>query len=339
MGISKDKRLEIGDWEIRRANSPIPQSPNLPISQSLIFFLYIIILPLLFSACASTPPITKIGLLAPFEGLYRESGYAALVATRAALADGNAPAAAILPLALDDGDRAETARRSGEKLLIDPQVAAVVGPLTPWAAAGAAVALADETLWLTPFALTPETGFVDPRAGYGWADAWVAATAQAMQARGAVRLILAGRRAGWPAYSAEEWAAIAAMPVLVSDEPTAVAPGDAVLWLGDGGDGAAYLNALRVYAPQTPFWTGMHAATSVFIDRAESLESVYWTIWAPVDYNPAIAPGLPDASPAQLVYLATQAALNRITASSLPLDHGWQLQIFDLSSGRSVIAH
>ena len=83
------------------------------------------------AGCTNVRPTIEIGVLAPFEGLHRRSGYAALDAVRAAIADFPYADAGILPLALDDGARPAQAVRSAQKLLVDPRVKAVVGPLTP----------------------------------------------------------------------------------------------------------------------------------------------------------------------------------------------------------------
>src|SRR3954463_1255363 len=47
----------------------------------------ITMLMVFLSGCASIRPIVKIGLIAPFEGLYRQSGYDALDAMRQAMAE------------------------------------------------------------------------------------------------------------------------------------------------------------------------------------------------------------------------------------------------------------
>ena len=84
---------------------------------------------LLLAGCTSVRPTLKVGLLAPFEGLHRRSGYAALAAVRAAVADFPYAEAGVLPLALDDGGQPQGAQRAAQKLLADGRVAAVVGPL------------------------------------------------------------------------------------------------------------------------------------------------------------------------------------------------------------------
>ncbi|MBC7812528.1 MAG: hypothetical protein H7175_15345, partial [Burkholderiales bacterium] len=88
------------------------------------------ILPLLLilvtSACAvsHTAPLTRIALLAPFEGRYREVGYDALYAARLALADdgrGN-----IDLLAVDDGGTPQNAADHAAALAHDPLVKVVI---------------------------------------------------------------------------------------------------------------------------------------------------------------------------------------------------------------------
>jgi hypothetical protein len=294
---------------------------------------------LFLSACTSTPEITKIGLIAPFEGLYRATGYASLEAMRAALDDAGATELAILPLAQDDGDDPQQAQRTARKLLADPAVVAVVGPLTPWAAAGAVEELASAPLWHTPFALMPDAGFVDPAATTEWADAWLAATAQAIRLQDATRLVLAGWTPGWPERNAAEWTDVAQMPVLLSDDPAAIEPGDAVLWLGPAAEGATYYNSLRRTHESAPLWLTPQGANSVFAAHANSPSNVYWTIWAPVEYNAEHAPNIPASPEAQLIYLATRQALQHLTSDSSLPEVTWHLLTFALlSDGESVLA-
>ena len=66
----------------------------------------VLLLILALPACAvvRTPPVTRIALLAPFEGRYREIGYNALYAARLALSDSRDESVALLPI--DDGGSA-----------------------------------------------------------------------------------------------------------------------------------------------------------------------------------------------------------------------------------------
>jgi branched-chain amino acid transport system substrate-binding protein len=99
---------------------------------------FLLLAAFLLGSCVSVRPIVKIGVLAPFEGLYRRTGYTVLEAVRRAIVDDSAANPAVfdlLPLALDDSAAPAAARRSTQKLLVDPGVGAVVGPLTPALAA------------------------------------------------------------------------------------------------------------------------------------------------------------------------------------------------------------
>ena len=71
----------------------------------------------------------------PFEGVYRELGYEALAAMRAAIGEAGPAGATIVPLALDSGGDPAQAQRSLRKLLADPALMGFVGPLLPWTAA------------------------------------------------------------------------------------------------------------------------------------------------------------------------------------------------------------
>ena len=79
---------------------------------------------LLISACATVPTPTRIALLAPFEGRYREVGYNALYAARLALSDANHTGVELLPV--DGGGTVKTATDRAHALVADPQVALVL---------------------------------------------------------------------------------------------------------------------------------------------------------------------------------------------------------------------
>jgi len=96
----------------------------------------LVLIALLLAACsASTAPVIKIGLVAPFEGRYRSMGYEAIYAARLAIREINAKGGLnryrIELVTLDDrGDR-HMALESARKLAIDPQVVAVIGHYRP----------------------------------------------------------------------------------------------------------------------------------------------------------------------------------------------------------------
>jgi ABC-type branched-subunit amino acid transport system substrate-binding protein len=103
------------------------------ISHSLILSCLLL---LFLSACsASTQPVVKIGLVAPFEGRYRPIGYEAIYAARLAIREINARGGIhghrIELVALDDRGDPDQALTAARQLVLDPQVVAVVGHLQP----------------------------------------------------------------------------------------------------------------------------------------------------------------------------------------------------------------
>lgn len=80
----------------------------------------------LMCSCAvvQTSPTTRVALLAPFEGRYREIGYNALYAARLAFA--NIPDTSLEFLPVDDGGTLERAVDRAHALALDPQLVAAV---------------------------------------------------------------------------------------------------------------------------------------------------------------------------------------------------------------------
>lgn len=80
----------------------------------------------IISACSivKTQPISKIALVAPFEGQYREIGYDALYSIRLAFAESNT--IGIDLLAIDDGGTVELATQRIEALNRDPSIIAII---------------------------------------------------------------------------------------------------------------------------------------------------------------------------------------------------------------------
>jgi len=97
----------------------------------------ILLLAVIFlTACsASTQPVVKIGLVAPFEGRYRPIGYEAIYAARLAIREINAQGGIaghrVELVALDDRGEPDKAIEAARQLVLDPQVVAVIGHLRP----------------------------------------------------------------------------------------------------------------------------------------------------------------------------------------------------------------
>jgi hypothetical protein len=98
---------------------------------------------LLVTACSfpgSVKPTVKIGLSAPFEGLYRDLGYEALYAVRMAVRERNASGGVgqrflVELVALNDFNEADKAVEQARKMAVDPGVLGVLGGWSPQTAA------------------------------------------------------------------------------------------------------------------------------------------------------------------------------------------------------------
>ncbi len=150
----------------RRGYNPYRLIPYRLVTRCLISLL------LLLAGCAlprSTPPIIKIGMIAPFEGLYRPDSYAALYAVKLALHERNAAGGVAgyrveLVALNDDGDPAQAAFQA-RKLAVDPDVMGVVGPFSRTTAAAAAPFLAEAGLaWVAPVSVPDEVVRAYPNA-------------------------------------------------------------------------------------------------------------------------------------------------------------------------------
>lgn len=81
--------------------------------------------------CAVTKPIIKIGLVAPFEGVYRDVGYDALYAVKLALREWNEAGGVegymVELVALDDSGDPDQAPEQASELILDPLVMGAIG--------------------------------------------------------------------------------------------------------------------------------------------------------------------------------------------------------------------
>lgn len=121
--------------ERRREGEPHTPCPSVPLSLLLSLTLSLCLALLLTACAASTQPVVKIGLVAPFEGRYRHIGYEAVYAARLAIREINARGGIdgqrIELVALDDRGEPGKAVTAARQLALDPQVVAVVGHLQP----------------------------------------------------------------------------------------------------------------------------------------------------------------------------------------------------------------
>jgi len=245
-----------------------------------------------------------------------------------------------LPLALDDAGDPAQVERAAQKLLADPQVVAVVGPLTPPLFAVTQTLRGQSAVpWYAPFAPPTLQPAGDPA---DWALPLVREAARLAAIQGAQQLVLAGWTSGWPELSNDEWTAGLGMPALLDDVPAHVQSSDAVFWLGSAEGGATYLNELRKLQPNVTFWIGPEGSDPIFAERATGLERTYWLGWNDQRYNQWAATH-PSSSPSHyLIYRATQAALEAATGAhtsgaSAEAEDTWLVQAFVADAdGKSI---
>jgi ABC-type branched-subunit amino acid transport system substrate-binding protein len=152
--VGRNEKLTIINCQLSIANSLL-----LPrFSALLLFFLLLTFL----TGCASVAPVVKVGLVAPFEGRYREVGYDAIYSARLAIREVNEAGGIggyrVALVALDDNSEPELARQAAASLVVDSGVVAVAGHWLsePSEAAEAVYATAD-----LPFVVLGRPPFVE----------------------------------------------------------------------------------------------------------------------------------------------------------------------------------
>ena len=279
---------------------------------------------LLLAGCTPVRPVVKIGLIAPFEGLYRDSGYTALAALRRAIADCAAPGVDVLPLALDDSADPDLARRAAQKLVADPAVVAIIGPL-PFASVPpvAGVMATDDRPWIAPGLVAPAGGFDGPAA-----SAWVVALAEAIiAAQAPARVVVIGLP---PTLAPDLPPTVAQTPLLRVDDPATVTPlsGDAALWLAAPDAGADWLAA----HPDVPLWLGVPYGGDIWTQRGGAAHTAHWLIWRDREYNDWSQPPAPADPPAYQTYRATCALLAQLGSGRAATAGPWQLSARSLTA-------
>lgn len=203
-------------------------------------------LSILAGCYGTTPPVVKLGLIAPFEELHRDDGYAALHAVRLAVDQRNAAGGVagyrVALVALNDNARPDDARQAAANLGVDRDVLGVIGPLQGAAAQAAGPALAQRGLpWITLASLAPS----QLTAGFA-----LEATPADLVAR-AGQALAAGGVSGPVATTADAALDTAGLAGLV--------------WLGDAAGGAQLAQRLP---PETSLIGGPELGSPVFAGRA-----------------------------------------------------------------------
>lgn len=255
---------------------------------------------LLLTGCyGNTPPVVKLGLIAPFEELYRDDGYAALAAVRLAVNQRNATGGVaghqVALVALNDNDRPAEARQQAASLTADNDVLGVIGPLHSATAQEAGPVLAAHGLpWLALASLTPQQqpgGFaleVSP-------EAVISRAGELLTSHGA------------------------AGAVAIVADPDSAPPGLAgAIWLGDAAGGARLAQQLP---PGAALAGGPELGSPIFNARADQAATgVTWVSAGPdsaalpatfvADYR-AVAGSTPSPQ-AVLAYDATNLLLDAL---------------------------
>lgn len=316
--------------------------------------LRVLILTIFLTGCTSVHPVVKIGLIAPFEGIYRESGYAALAAMRQALDECAPPGMNLLPLALDDSGDPNQAQRAAQKLLIDPAVHAIIGPLLLDSVPALAKTIGEprtETVpageerlkegegikptWLVPLLILP----ANPTGGFAHYASNAPLQAQVdfiATTTPATRILLVGlsSESPWEVNTATVTGQSTTRPVIRIDDLDAalatVEEGDALLWLGRPDAGARWLSALRAKQPDVDFWLMDQAGVNVFAAHAENLHATHLLVWRDVEYNGWSESAMHATEKNDfihyLIYRATCATLDKLSADVADRSSAWELQ-------------
>lgn len=287
----------------------------------------------------SIRPVTKIGLIAPFEGLYRRSGYEALTAMRAAISDHSALIQSakvdILPLALDDSGHPANAARTAKKLVADPAVAAVIGPISPSTKRAASDTLNEQRLFWVPPYLAGQPEAV-------WLRQLLLAVNAAAKGQGAERLVVYGERDEWSqaANSLLPTEPLLAVEFVDQLQAEAIRATDAVLFLGTPADAATALSLLRQHHTDVPFWMGPQGGDPIFFERAARVDGVCWATVLDSEYDEWRTQNEPSTPAAYQVYRATVEAIYAVVGRSDGLvERDWQVRLFRVEPNGVSVAY
>ncbi|NOZ50777.1 MAG: ABC transporter substrate-binding protein [Chloroflexi bacterium] len=241
------------------------------------------------AAClpTSSPPVVKIGLIAPFEGPSRPLGYSVLYAVKLRLSQWNAAAASprVELVALNDDSDPALAAALAAQLAVDPDIVLVLGPPQGHTARAAWPALA--AAHLPTLSLVPQPDALPPSlAPFAGRESDVQ---QALQAVGITAPL---------AYSA---------------------PGDGpVVWMGDPYTLAQSLQE----QPQQVVAAGSVALEDAFVAWAgDAADHLPWAMAVPTPWPPSWADayqqlaGVAPTPMAALAYAATDEALRLLPAA------------------------
>jgi ABC-type branched-subunit amino acid transport system substrate-binding protein len=280
----------------------------------------------------STQPVVKIGLLAPFEELYRDDGYAALHAVKLAIAQRNAQGGVagrqIALVALNDNGRAVEAILQARKLGIDNGVAGVVGPVHGETATAAAAELTAQGLpWIAPVPLD-----TDEHPG-GWSlsaspfDLGHEAVSELVRLGAAEQAVLFSDQLGaiQGAQASADSLGLRLSVATAAAGGASVPAGSSIVWLSDAERGAALVSALASTGSAALVVGGPEVGSVVFDRRAAPGAAAAWLSSGPP--ASALPPefvaaykqfaGTGPSPQAVLAYDATNLLLDAIAATEM----------------------
>ncbi len=268
--------------------SPAPQPPRR--WAGYVWMMGIMVLAALtISAClpASTPPVVKIGLIAPFEGPSRPLGYSILYAVKLRLSEWNSAdkRPRVELVALNDDSNPALAARLAAQLAVDPDIVLVLGPPQGHTAQVAWPALASAQLPTLSLVPQPDA-LAGPLVPFAGRENDVR---QALQAFGLTATL---------AYTG---------PV-----------SSPVVWMGD----PYTLATLLQEQPQNVVAAGSVALEDAFVGWAgKAADDLPWVIAVPTSWPPPWADayqqlaGVPPSPMAALAYSATDQALRLLSTA------------------------
>ena len=200
----------------------------------------LLLLAVAISGCyGSTRPVVKIGLIAPFEELYRDDGYEVLNAVRLAVNQRNLAGGVagrdVALVALNDNGRPDEARRQAANMAIDGDVLGVIGPVKAGSVSAGQALSQRETPWIALTELQP----AELAGGFSLAltpETLVRTAIDDLLTQPGVSSALL--LSDWPeAQTADAADSVRSLP-LASAESVTTKPGEGVVWLGDSAQGA-----------------------------------------------------------------------------------------------------
>lgn len=217
-------------------------------SSTLTCLIALLIGAVALSGCyGSTRPVVKIGLIAPFEELYRADGYEALNAVKLAVNQRNAAGGVagrqVALVALNDNGRPDEARTQAANIAVDADVLGVIGPIKAGSSPAGQAMTAQQLPWI---ALT-ELSQTELAGGFSLAlapELLAGMAVESLKAQPGIDsvLVLTDRQEARAAAEAVG-ATVRVLPLAAAGQVTPV-PGEGVVWLGDAEQGARLASAL-----------------------------------------------------------------------------------------------